>query len=281
MQVAAPASPAMAQSILTCKEIALTAPAEGKNFTGTRPIFFSWSGEPAGTATRDLHLAGLDGSETVVSLDGRFSDTVKVRMTGDLAWAVVFRDAAGKALCTTPARILTKGTGGGRIAASNDSLSGSGPGGAAKVAVFMNNGRLVIVLQNSPYTGQYTKLVAADDYDGTGEDLMGADGLEIHGNNAQNLVTGSPKNDVIFLYGARDIAEGGLGNDILSGGDGNDDLYDTAGGGDADVLYGGPDIDYLNSLDGDANDVMYGGSSSDGFQLGEGDRFVGEGPEGP
>ena len=256
------ASPAMAQSIPTCKDIALTAPAAGKNFTGTRPIFFSWSGEPVGTASRDLHLASLDGSEVVIPIDGRFSDTVKVNMTGDLAWVVLFRDAAGDPLCTTVAGLLTKGTAGGNAAFSQNSLSSAGSANG-RVSVFMNNGRLVIVLQNSPYTGAYSKLVASSDYDGTNEDLMGATGLEIHGNNVRNVVTGSPRDDLIWLYDGDDMAEGGAGDDILVGGAGNDLLTDIAPANiaDRDVIYWGPGINNVVDIDdGDSLDTVIVGT---------------------
>jgi hypothetical protein len=276
--------PASAQSLPVCV-VDLVAPAQGAHFLGSRPIYFQWSGEPAGTASRELHLAGLDGSETVIALDGRFSDTVKVKMTGDLAWVVVFLDAAGNPLCTTPAGLLTKGAGGGNVALSNDSLSGQagGPGAvaAAKVSVFMNNGRLVIVLQNSPYAGAYTKLVASDNYNATNEDLMGASGIEFHGNNLSNLVTGSPGGDLIFLYDGNDTAEGGAGDDILVGGAGNDALKDVAGGGDADTLYGGPGADDMQIVDGDTNDAAYGGTDLDTGSANGSDILEQDGPDGP
>jgi hypothetical protein len=234
--------PASAQSLPVCA-VDLVAPAQGAHFLGSRPMFFQWSGEPIGTASRELHLAGLDGSETVIPLDGRFSDTVKVKMTGDLAWVVVFLDAAGNPLCTTPAGLLTKGAGGGKVALSTDSLSGQagGPGAsaAAKVSVFMNNGRLVIVLQNSPYTGAYTKLVAADSYDGSAEELQGASGLEIHGNNLENYIIGSPGADLIYAYGAGDAVNPGAGPDEIHVGSAgaNFDHTNTADGGTPDDIY--------------------------------------------
>ncbi len=79
----------------------------------------------------------------------------------------------------------------------------------------MNNGRLVIVLQNSPYTGAYTKLVNSDSYDGSAEDLQGSDGLEIHGNDQSNFLIGSAKSDLIYGYGAADLLNGGAGKDEL------------------------------------------------------------------
>lgn len=210
-------SPAFSQSMPVCTGAAPLAPADGSHFIGTRPIMFQWSGEPKGTASRELHLAALDGTETVVPLDGRYSDTVKVKMTGDLAWVVVFLDAEGQPICVTPAGLLSKGPGGGKVTLAGDSLSGqsAGAGAPAKVSVYMNNGRLVIVLQNSPYTGPYTKLVAADEYDGRTEDLQGASGLEIHGNNQKNKIYGSAGPDLIFAYGDSDFVNPQAGIDVL------------------------------------------------------------------
>jgi len=229
------------------------------------------------TVTRELHLAALDGSEVVIPLDGRFSDTVKVKMTGDLAWAVVFKDADGKVLCSSPIRLLAAGAGGGQNAGgSASSLSGTVAGvtpatvpaapSPRLVAGFTNNGRLVIVLQNSPYTGQYAKLVEADNYDITAADVAGVSGVELHGNNVANKVTGSPKNDLIWLYGGNDEAEGGAGDDTLVGGDGDDTLTDIAPAGidDTDRLYGGNGSDTLKSNDGDTKDKVFGGTSFDG-----------------
>jgi len=263
-------SASLAATNRVCSAIDLLSPASGHHFIGTRPIHFSWSGEPAGTVSRELHLAALDGSEVVMPLDGRFSDTVKVKMTGDLGWAVVFKDANGKVLCTSPAGLLHAGSGssGGQAVGSMESLAGPGSPGAAAagappqrlVVGFTNNGRLVIVLQDTPYTGQYSKLVA-DGYDMSTEDLMAAIGVEFHGNGQDNVVTGSLGNDLIWLYDGNDHATGGLGDDILVGGNGNDILDDTAGGSDTDVLYGGPGRDRLLVDDGDGNDVIDWGTA--------------------
>lgn len=278
-----------------CSSIALLSPAQGQHFIGSRPIHFSWSGEPVGTVTRELHLAALDGSEVVVPLDGRFSDTVRVRMTGDLAWAVVFKDADGKVLCSSPIGLIAAGAGGGQNAGgSAGSLSGTVAGAAPAapaappprlVAGFTNNGRLVIVLQNTPYTGQYSKLVTADNYDMTNEDLMGASGVEFHGNNLRNDVTGSPKNDLIYLYDGDDKAEGGAGDDILVGGNGIDTLSDIAPTNinDRDILYGGLGYDDFNTADSDTRDeVIYGinGPEGGGGVQDNGDLFF-AGPNDP
>ena len=248
-----------------CSSIQLPSPAQGQHFIGSRPIHFSWSGEPIGTVTRELHLAALDGSETVIPLDGRFSDTVKVKITGDLAWAVVFKNADGKVLCSSPIGLIAAGSGGGKNAGGvGGSLSGTVAGVTAtpKPVVFMNNGRLVIVLQNSPYTGPYTKLVNANDYNMSNEDLMGAAGVEFHGNNVDNMVTGSPGNDLIWLYDGNDRAEGGAGDDVIIGGNGNDFLTDVSPADirDKDVIYGGPGDDRIWVADDDGIDTIFTGA---------------------
>jgi ribosomal protein S27E len=222
-----------AASAPVCSGIALLSPASGQHFIGTRPIHFSWSGEPAGTASRDLHLAALDGSEVVTPLDGRFSDTVKVKMAGDLGWAVVFKDAKGRVLCNSPAGLIAAGSGGGKAAISGGASLSTAVAGAAPlpprlVVGFTNNGRLVIVLQNTPYTGQYSKLVPSDNYDGTNEDLMGAVGIELYANNADNIIMGSPGNDIIRLYAGTDSIDGGGGDDTTYLGPGKKIVSDPA-----------------------------------------------------
>ena len=202
-----------------CSGIQLLAPSAGAHFFGQRPIMFQWSGEPVGTETRELRLAGLDGSEIVVPLDGRFSDTVKVKMDGDMGWIIVFKDVDGNVLCTSPAGLIQAGAGGGNASASGGSSLSTAVAGATPppttAAVFMNNGRLVIVLQNSPYTGEYTKLVASNDYDGRTEDLQGSIGLEIHGNDAVNKIFGSSLSDLIYSYDSPDFVNPGPGKDTV------------------------------------------------------------------
>lgn len=269
-------SVSLAATSRTCSGIALLSPSQGQHFIGTRPIHFSWSGEPVGTVSRELHLAALDGSEVVIPLDGRFSDTVRVKMTGDLGWAVVFKDADGRVLCTSPAGLIAAGSGGGQLDESaSASLSGTvvGAAPAPKPTVFMSNGRLVIVLQNSPYTGAYTKLVAADNYDGTNEDLMGATGIELYANNASNVVVGTPGNDIIRLYAGTDSTNGGASNDTTYLGSGNKSFTDPAPN-DTDQYFAPATASgFGNSLsDGDTLDRLFyvqGAGitySADGFQ---------------
>lgn len=230
-----------------CSSISLLSPAQGQHFIGTRPIHFSWSGEPMGTVSRELRLATLNGGETVLPLGGRFSDTVKVKMDGDMGWIIVFKDADGNVLCTSPAGLMKAGAGGGNASASGGSSLSTAVAGdtppPAKAAVFMNNGRLVIVLQNSPYTGEYTKLVSSNDYDGRTEDLQGSIGLEIHGNDAVNKIYGSNLSDLIYSYDSPDFVNPGPGKDTVDLGKRtlNGTIFGSEGiataDGEADIVY--------------------------------------------
>jgi hypothetical protein len=230
------AAPALAQSAIpTCQGIAQTAPADGKNFVGTRPILFSWSGEPAGTVSRQLHLATVDGEEVLVDLDGRYSDTVKVKMNGDIGWIVVFLDRKGAPICATPGSLMVRGTAGGKAVASLDSLSGSSAG------YFLKNGRLVVVLRNSPYAGSSSIGIDSDSYNASSstQDLInsGAQGVEVHGNNQPNFIVGSAQSDLIYSYGGNDVVRGGPGRDEIHYGKAtNLDISQNADG-EVDTLY--------------------------------------------
>lgn len=280
-----------AMNVPTCSGISPVMPTNGAHFFGTRPVHFVWSGEPVGTVSRELHIATLDGPEQVFDLDGRFSDTVNIRVAkGATAWAIVFRDKNGKALCSSVPGLMNGGFGGGIVAngatslSSNSSNSYSAPSTPTTptppVSIYMKDGRLVIVLRDTPYTGQYTKRIDSDDYDGTSEDLLGASGLEIHGNNVRNVVTGSPGNDIIWLYDGNDVAEGGAGDDVLVGGNGDDTLTDLTPSNvnDTDTLYGGPGDDYLRVVDGDVLDQVYGGDGFDAMVFDGGDTFNSSAP---
>ena len=105
--------------------------------------------------------------------------------------------------------------------------------------------------------------------------------------NIDNVVTGTPGNDVLFGTGGNDailglagddILDGGNGNDVLDGGGGNDTL--TGGKGDDmldgsvgnDVVKGGIGNDTING--GDGNDFLSGGRGDDNFNTGAGDDVV-------
>lgn len=102
-----------------------------------------------------------------------------------------------------------------------------------------------------------------------------------------NVVTGTPENDVLFglrgndailgLAGddiidgrkGNDVLDGGGGNDTLTGGKGNDRLEGSTGN---DVADGGKGNDTING--GDGNDVLSGGRGDDNINTGQGDDVV-------
>lgn len=111
----------------------------------------------------------------------------------------------------------------------------------------------------------------------------------IRGDDAANLLAGTPWADRLFggagadtLNGGAgaDTLDGGIGNDLLNGGDGADLLYGRQdndrlfGGAGADTLDGGYGNDLLNG--GFGNDVLFGGAGADTLAGGAGaDRMVG------
>lgn len=144
---------------------------------------------------------------------------------------------------------------------------------------------LVVVLQGSPYAGVAHINVAADDFDGS---LLGMYcGLEIHGNDNDNLILGSPGNDIIYGYGGMDIIIGdticgnGYGDDFIDGGDGDDMIIGDTFCGDGygnDTIYGGAGTDVIigDTLlgNGYGDDTIYGGDDDDMIT---GDTVCGDG----
>ncbi|HVQ95791.1 MAG TPA: hypothetical protein VMU51_32500 [Mycobacteriales bacterium] len=79
-------------------------------------------------------------------------------------------------------------------------------------------------------------------------------GIVIEGNAADNVLVGTPWNDVIRGFGGDDRIDGGGGNDTIYGGDGDDIIR----GGDCDdTMYGGPGDDLINGESG--TDSGFGG----------------------
>jgi Ca2+-binding RTX toxin-like protein len=146
---------------------------------------------------------------------------------------------------------------------------------------------LVVVLQNSPYTGNGDINVGSDDFDSSTANLGKICGLEIHGNDNDNFIVGSMGNDVIYGYDGDDDIVGDTtcgdasGNDMIDGGDGDDIIVgdttcgngsgnDTINGGDGDDLIIGDSA----TGDGSGNDTLDGGDGAD-FIIG--DTFIGDG----
>ena len=103
----------------------------------------------------------------------------------------------------------------------------------------------------------------------------------IQGTSGNDVIMGTPGDDVINCGGGNDVVDGGGGNDLINCGDGKDTVYggpgnDTLnGGGGNDTMYGGEGNDTLNG--GAGNDTMYGGAGNDILDGGDGnDTMYGE-----
>lgn len=81
-----------------------------------------------------------------------------------------------------------------------------------------------------------------------------------------DVVIGSPGNDLAYGNEGEDILSGDLGNDSLFGGKGKDALYGEDGN---DYLSGGQDADILLGFEG--NDIVLGGRGNDFLISGNGD----------
>jgi Ca2+-binding RTX toxin-like protein len=94
-------------------------------------------------------------------------------------------------------------------------------------------------------------------------------GRTINGGNRDDVLSGTPGNDVINGGNGDDHLAGGDGNDSISGGNGNDALV---GGRGSDMLNGGNGNDVLSA--GAGNDVLTGGNGNDILRGGSGDDYL-------
>jgi Ca2+-binding RTX toxin-like protein len=94
-------------------------------------------------------------------------------------------------------------------------------------------------------------------------------GQTINGGNRDDVLSGTPGNDVINGGNGDDDLAGGDGNDNISGGNGNDALV---GGRGNDMLNGGNGNDVLTAGAGD--DVLTGGNGNDILRGGSGDDYL-------
>lgn len=238
---------------------------------------FRWSAEPGGTAWRELVITST--TDPALSRLGRveaFGAQVRLEK-GSYVWFVSFRDARGRLICRTELASIVVGV---RRANTMASLAESS---SAPTIYIDANGRYVIVLQDSRYTGPYTERIASDNFDARNYALGPAIGLVIHGNDRRNEVWGSSGSDVIILYDGNDEAYGGAGDDEMHGGRGNDHLWDSLDGNDVDVLYGGPDNDRLYVNDGDDDDTAHLGGGFNNATVdgvGSNDNSTSGSPEG-
>ena len=121
------------------------------------------------------------------------------------------------------------------------------------------------------------------------DSLFGGSGNDrLWGNGGNDKLYGEGGNDILYgqqgddhLYGGYgdDDIRGGVGNDILFGNDGDDLMYgDEAaaegsleGNGD-DIMYGGDGSDTMRG--GDGNDILYGGADADSLEGGSGNDDI-------
>jgi Ca2+-binding RTX toxin-like protein len=253
---------------------------------------FRWSAERSPVVRRELVLIGVtqnaDGSVAASGEAAReeakpFGHKLKSKLKpGAYNWFVVFYDARGNILCTSPVGSFSAGNG--TFAAPAEGLAS--PGDAAAVTVVVR-GNYVVVLFGSPYLGtgnRYDELLAngVNVYDASALDLSRYSGVTIHGNDLANTLTASAGADIIFGYAGKDTLNGGDGHDVLHGGD-----ESCAGSGCnfqgvlGDVLNGGAGNDILNggqeSCDGDSCNWL--GTLGDTLNGDDGDDILNGGNE--
>lgn len=200
------AAPVAAAEIRECSaDVKLSAPGEFVR-SGALPQF-RWTAEPVGTTTRDVVIFPLD--DTTKQSVGK-AEPFKVRLVvgdGSFGWFVVFRDESGATICRSQPGTFTVGR---PTLPPGIVASLSGQGGAV-FDIFMRDGRYVIVLAGSAYTGPYSYLINGNDYDGSASDH----GLEIYGNANNNVVVGSQFADLIYVMQGDDHVTGLAGQDEI------------------------------------------------------------------
>ena len=103
-----------------------------------------------------------------------------------------------------------------------------------------------------------------------GSVIVGSSGDDvIHGTPGDDVLSGGAGNDLIYGYAGDDLLDGGVGNDRLFGGAGDDTLLGGAGN---DQLHGGSGNDDL--LGGTGNDQLHGDSGNDRLDGGPGNDLV-------
>lgn len=84
------------------------------------------------------------------------------------------------------------------------------------------------------------------------------DDNELHGTDRNDLMLGYGGDDQIHGHGGNDLIFGGSGDDTIDGGSGNDWLFGNRGN---DLIYGGEGDDFLSG--GAGNDTLFGGAGND------------------
>jgi len=111
-----------------------------------------------------------------------------------------------------------------------------------------------------------------------GEILRVTPGVDFVGTSGNDIICGTPGDDVINGGGGNDIIYGLDGNDTITTGSGNDTIYGGAGndtitsGAGADFIDGGAGDDTIKS--GDGNDTIRSGDGDDEIDAGSGNDIV-------
>lgn len=106
---------------------------------------------------------------------------------------------------------------------------------------------------------------------GGGDELYGeAQDDTLHGGTGDDFLHGGSGDDTLHGEDGSDLLDGSLNDDTLYGG-GEDDYL--IGGGGRDYIFGGGEADTIVWFDGDGNDVVDGGSSTDRLTLATADQF--------
>ncbi|AEP10089.1 hemolysin-type calcium-binding repeat family protein [Micavibrio aeruginosavorus ARL-13] len=93
-------------------------------------------------------------------------------------------------------------------------------------------------------------------------------GITTYGDNADNTISGTIKNDRLYGNAGNDTINGDVGDDHIEGDDGNDVI---GGGYGDDVIYGGNGNDQLTGHQG--GDLIFGGNGDDTYNYNLGDGY--------
>ncbi len=91
----------------------------------------------------------------------------------------------------------------------------------------------------------------------------------IEGTPGNDRIDGTPKSELIVVYGGNDRVYGGPGDDCIVGGEGNDRLYGDSGN---DIIVGGGGDDRIDS--GQGNDKVFDLSGNNKVDTGSNDDYV-------
>lgn len=271
-------APAAAQSNLRqCPAVDLTGPADGAVLDPGYRINFTWDSEPRGTASREWVSVRVDLDDDSFSFDDAKRAKAEPRSykgfargrPGIYAWAVIFYDRNGNPICQSEARTYVV-VGAGFASLSDTSSS------AVKAAL----GRYIVKLAGSSYAGAFNREVAGDNYDDLADatgafdwKAQGYAGLDVHGNDNDNVIRGSNQGDNIYGYRGNDTIRGRGGDDHIEGG--NEvcvGLFcragdDVAGGDGNDKIVGGNEG--CLAVVCEAGDTIRGGSGEDDIEGGD------------